>query len=367
MSSKNSSVVIDRDGIRMEKSFILDQDRFRIPVIKFEFTSKSEEPVIVRLLDSIPSEFDNDTVGFHEDYEGEYWESLEGNRVAFERRIEPEETVTTLYGIKGPTEDDSYLFEESEPTLYVNDADEDDGEELGNENLESEVQIKDGDAEDDTEETEPKSVENGDVSAPESLKVQIRDIQAKMQEFEAYVGALEEFLNEEGTGEQVIEQVQDDINEIESQLENVDDEIESRVSQTEEQIEAISDKVDGQNEKIEGVESEVDNIEGNVRGLNSRVNETEDTIESHDERLIEVAKTVEGNSEELEEVQSQVSTAQNIAEAAKQSADEANEGSEKAEENSERIESMEEDMQEVKDGLDDIQERFNALQNAFGN
>jgi prefoldin subunit 5 len=120
MSASDAELVqLEREGIHVTKQFTTEE--FAVPVVRFHFTSKLEQPVSVRLLDSIPTEFDLDgnDPGFHPDFEGDYWELLEGNRVRFERVIKPGEEVDTLYGVPGPTAEDSYLFETT-PTMYVN-------------------------------------------------------------------------------------------------------------------------------------------------------------------------------------------------------------------------------------------------------
>jgi hypothetical protein len=102
-------VTVSTGEVRVGKAF--EADRFPVPAIAFEIESLADEPIRVRLVDDIPESFPMEGVGFHPDYEGDNWTAYRDNRVAYERTLEPGESVLTVYGIRidDPGEADDFL------------------------------------------------------------------------------------------------------------------------------------------------------------------------------------------------------------------------------------------------------------------
>ncbi len=96
--SGNEVVSSSESGVTIEKSF--DGEEFAVPAIRFELRSDHDDAVTVRLTDRIPSDFPMDNVGFHPEYENENWTAYKDHRVQFERTLEPNESLTTVYGIR---------------------------------------------------------------------------------------------------------------------------------------------------------------------------------------------------------------------------------------------------------------------------
>lgn len=97
-SGTPSSVVVSRDGVTVEKSF--GSDDFPIPTITFVIRSERTEPVDVRFVDPVPDDVALEGVGFHPRFGSEHW-SIEGEDIAFERSMDPEDEFTTVYGLRG--------------------------------------------------------------------------------------------------------------------------------------------------------------------------------------------------------------------------------------------------------------------------
>ncbi|WP_458190446.1 AAA family ATPase [Haladaptatus sp. NG-WS-4] len=97
-SNGNETITRSENGITVEKSF--DGDEFAVPAVRFELRSDREEEVTVRITDRIPEDFPMDNVGFHPDYENENWTAYKDHRVQFERTLDPNEQLTTVYGIR---------------------------------------------------------------------------------------------------------------------------------------------------------------------------------------------------------------------------------------------------------------------------
>jgi predicted nucleic acid-binding Zn-ribbon protein len=104
-------VYVSNGDVQVEKSFVADE--FPVPAIKFRIASDSQESAHVRIVDQIPDDFPMEGVGFHPDFESENWAAYKDHRVEYERTLEPNESVETVYGVRLDklSEADSFLTE----------------------------------------------------------------------------------------------------------------------------------------------------------------------------------------------------------------------------------------------------------------
>ncbi|MFC7154921.1 hypothetical protein ACFQPA_05560 [Halomarina halobia] len=118
MSAAETDIVtVEEGGISVEKSFAPDE--FSVPAIAFALENARDDPVAVRLVDDLPDGVSPDDVGFHPEYGEDYW-SVEDDRLVFERRFDPAETYTTVYGLRAADLDSVERFL-VEPTLEAMD------------------------------------------------------------------------------------------------------------------------------------------------------------------------------------------------------------------------------------------------------
>ena len=104
---------VRQSGIEAGKSY--EAERFPVPAISLTIRSEREDPVTVRLADRVPEDVSMDDVGFHPEYGSEFW-SVDGHTLVFERELEPEEEIETVYGLRGPEADEPERFL-GEPTI----------------------------------------------------------------------------------------------------------------------------------------------------------------------------------------------------------------------------------------------------------
>ncbi|SFR71257.1 hypothetical protein SAMN04487947_3815 [Halogeometricum rufum] len=129
-SDVGGPVYVSNGDVQVEKSFVADE--FPVPAIKFRITSDSEESAHVRIVDQIPDDFPMEGVGFHPDFESDNWAAYKDHRVEYERTLEPNESVETVYGVRldKVSEADSFLTEpvlERPPVPKEDDEHDDDG------------------------------------------------------------------------------------------------------------------------------------------------------------------------------------------------------------------------------------------------
>ena len=94
----SETVTTASDGVTVEKSF--EPDDFPVPAIAFDLHSTRDTAASVRLVDTVPDDVGPEDIGFHPKYGAEFWD-VDGDRIVFEREIAPEESYTTVYGLRG--------------------------------------------------------------------------------------------------------------------------------------------------------------------------------------------------------------------------------------------------------------------------
>lgn len=114
------TVSVRDGGVSVKKQYAPDE--FPIPAIRFEIESDCEDPVSIRLTESIPESFPMDSIGFHPDYHSDQWSAYSDHRVQFTGTVEPDSPLVTVYGIRHDKEFDPTSFL-SEPTITKNPTD----------------------------------------------------------------------------------------------------------------------------------------------------------------------------------------------------------------------------------------------------
>jgi len=124
-SDPETPVSVSTGDVRVGKGF--EAERFPVPAVAFEIESLADEPIRIRLVDRIPESFAMEGVGFHPDYDSDNWTAYRDHRVAYERTLDPGESVLTVYGIRIDDPDEATAFLD-EPTVELLDIDTGDGD-----------------------------------------------------------------------------------------------------------------------------------------------------------------------------------------------------------------------------------------------
>ncbi|MFB6223965.1 MAG: hypothetical protein ABEH86_09900 [Haloarcula sp.] len=347
-------ITVASDGVTVIKRF--EADEFPVPAIAFNLKSRRSDPVTVRLSDTVPETVAVEDLGFHPEYGSEYWDINE-DRIAFEKELEPEADYTTVYGIRATGTDDVEKFltepelEDVDPPLdedeeelvgsgddavrdvISGDADsvpglEDEGEDEDIETLELSDPNNQSSADEATEDGETATtadVKSGSVVATmaqeirqqnvsaEDVKIlkqaldavsddtsgvndaRIQRIQSDIADLRAYTGALEEFLEENGTGEDMIEEFSEQVSDFEETLESFEDEIESTTETTAE----AAEKVERLSSDVESVEGQLDDLEDEIEAVREELGEGE---------LVERIDETESEIQELKQWREQLSS-----------------------------------------------------------
>lgn len=270
----------------------IDEELTANPAVVYEVGCTTDQPTRVRLRDSVPSPFDGDDITFADGYHDEDW-TIDGDEVVFQTLVEPDEQLRTLFGVE--TSDPSALTAFlSEPTVEMASGTGSDGENWGvisadlvdmmiddtvggppsetatdgsgvqaasGESIEQFARQLDGETLT-AEQSERIRTALG-LESVASMDARIEHCQQQLSDLSAYVDALETFLDEEGSGRQLVKSFRADVDTVESELESLNDEL----TETTDEQTALRGRVDELEtavESLQGVRDDVVDLEDSL-------------------------------------------------------------------------------------------------------
>jgi uncharacterized protein YoxC len=319
-------MTVASDGLSVTKRF--EEDEFPVPAIAFEIRSERPETVTVRLVDDVPEGVAVDDLGFHPEYGSEYW-TIEEDRITFEREIEAESEYTTVYGIRATGADDVDRFLD-EPRIEAVDPPLEEGTEVVDEDSSDIVRdLVSGDSEsvpgldDEGDPGTPEGegpdlgelgaageesllgalaaeIRNGNVDdddlallrealavdgASGSTEARVERLQRDVADLLAYTDALEEFLDENGAGAEVVEGLREDVENalgevrdvretiqtVQTEVRAVEDEVETEVESVDEELANVSHRIDALDEHVGDID--VSEVEAQLADVESEIEE----------------------------------------------------------------------------------------------
>lgn len=109
----SQAIVLTKQGVTVQKELVTEG--VPLPAVRFAIESDRSVPMAVRMAERLPDSVSVRDIGFHEEYDRECWRTDGGQRLAFERVIEPGERVITVYFIRDSIDDLSHF--EQPPTI----------------------------------------------------------------------------------------------------------------------------------------------------------------------------------------------------------------------------------------------------------
>jgi len=140
-----------------------------------------------------------------------------------------------------------------------------------------------------------------------SVVARVDKLQKDVNNVVAYTDALEEFLDENGTGEQLVEGFRDDVESLQAEIDQFESElssVESTTTENDEQIDSLSEEVQSVEGSVESVESQVDDVESEIGDLEAELSDVTDELESIREGMSDgdVESKIEAIDDEIEEL-----------------------------------------------------------------
>lgn len=442
------TVTVSGGGVTLRKQFV--EDDYAVRTIQFVVANDADEERTVAITETIPTEFSADAVGFHPEYGADHWTSSDDESAEFERDFDADEEYTTVYGLKIDDTDDAEAFM-SEPRLVVDGEEADEGEGASDVDAAATDDISvakiDGDERPETSldvENPGESTENGaendeavigpslpadagevtavpgpetgsvvarlveelrrndvdgdqkailreqlDLGVPSQTKARIDQLTNRVETVAAYADALEEFIDEDGTAQEVIDDFEtqvsalrediatireqtssntseigaltDDLGSLETQVDGLEatlddvgdqaDDIEDSLSTTDSQLENVEsdlrqaeDRIETNAQDVDDLDTDLSEVEGDLSDVEERVTETEDDVETLDDAAAELRNDLDDVDAEVGDVE-----------------DEVDELDETTAENAKDIQSIDADVANLDDEVDNVEANIEDL------
>lgn len=339
-------VVETIENVSVRKS--LDLEKYDIPTVIYELESGREESVDVTIRESIPDSVSIEDVGFHRNKGAENWK-VDGEDLVFEYSLAPGEVCETIYAVRTDTTvvtDDLFTSPEdvdvtpaetavptatpmtrsgAESPYGSGDGSIEEEEEEGRSTPAGGVDLDETglDGEDvpdgSTESLADRLAEEiraGEVSA-ESLDVlqdsllneadtggavdaRLTQLQQDVGDLRAYKNALEAFLEDEGSAQEIIEAFEQRLDEVESEVTSLRasvDTLESRSDSHESDIQTMDADIDD-------ISSEHEELVGEFESLAADLDGVEDRLPEYpiDDRMDELESQIESIGEFVDDL-----------------------------------------------------------------
>ncbi|WP_318569544.1 hypothetical protein [Salinigranum marinum] len=178
--------------------------------------------------------------------------------------------------------------------------------------LAAEVRRGDADEEDVAALRDALGVNDDPAEIPRSLDLRIGRLQTQVEDLAAYAEGIREFLDDEGTAEELIEGFRADVESVEEGLEELStraDEAADDRSHLQEDVTDLRADVSEQDDRLDGVDDRLDGITERLGGVDDRLDGVDDHLAAVDDRLDDVdarATAAEETAERLDDEMGEV-------------------------------------------------------------
>lgn len=338
----DESTTTTTDGVTVEKT-VRRKDEETLSV-EFTVTTTLDHPISLVIEEPIPADVTLEEIGFHSDYWNNWF--VEENHLELCVDLEPEADHFTLYGVQADAETDPGWFL-AEPTIDVthkagtaptteDDADaaatqqttttgtESDSQPTAPESdSESAVPDEESSTTDDSREPTDSSMlaalaadieaadpdskpldvirntlDRQDTGSPTSVQVRLERVESEVNELAAYTDALEEFLDEYGDGQSLLQS-------IEAEHER----FESRLDTTAQQLDTLDDQLDTLDDHasmLESLQADLEAVDSRLAALESGHEATDDRTHANEQALEGLSRSVSDLQDHVERVESTV-------------------------------------------------------------
>ena len=166
----------------------------------------------------------------------------------------------------------------------------------GDELVDMVVEMLDADASQEQHSRLANELSDLDISRS-SLELRVMYLQSQLQDLATYTDAMEEFLDEHGTGESVLTEVLDELHAVREQLECVREEqaaIDTRLEAFEDRTGQLETRFESRQEAVDADLSQVEaTLESQGQSVNSELRTLEDTVEDVEENQATVQDQIE--------------------------------------------------------------------------
>lgn len=324
-----------RQGVELRKHYT--ESEYNLPSVVYELTSDRREPVSVRIVEELDETLDPSNIGFRKEESKKNW-TVRGMELILDCELPPESTCEKVFALRPEstydpeelvTDPDKFevtpkdpltvnskrsgSFKRSASTTEENrngaidhaedstepgDTDSSPIDEISlGPDSDGPVARESHDKQPDESETlidrlvaeleaEAGSKESREYlrenfaakSRSNSVDARIRQLQSDLADLRAYTNALETFLDDRGSANEIIGEFEDRIDSFEDELSS----LESNVDNHEELISNVQNRSDGIEERLESTSSDLDSLTGTVEELRTDLSSIDDRVPEYD-------------------------------------------------------------------------------------
>lgn len=133
------------------------------------------------------------------------------------------------------------------------------------------------------------------IEAPRSTGARIEHVESRVTEFEAYIEALEAFIDENGTADEIIADLEATVDGLKDEVASLEDELE----EVREQQADMRETFDGHDDEMSAVEERIEALETQIGDLDSTASDQISRIENLEEDHRELRSELEDGQQDL--------------------------------------------------------------------
>ncbi|MFB6104411.1 MAG: hypothetical protein ABEJ57_04905 [Halobacteriaceae archaeon] len=141
-----------------------------------------------------------------------------------------------------------------------------------------------------------------ELGSDQSTETRLGHLQSRVSDLEAYSQAIEEFIDEHGSAQQLLRSVEDDL----TTLANRVDELESTTEQAASDRQSLRGDVSDVADQVSAIEADIDDVAGDVDRLQEELNAVRGDVAEVDQDVEEVRDEVSAVDEEVQHVREDV-------------------------------------------------------------
>lgn len=215
-----------------------------------------------------------------------------------------------------------------------------------------------------------------DLGVPRSVDARISKLQTQMSDMEAYTQALERFIDEEGSAQEVVESFERDLEDVSASVDSMAGRIadaETERAELDAELHGLADEVDDVAGRLEEAEGDVAATESRVVDLSTELDEVAGTVATAESDVSSLTEWVEDHESDISSLNDEVAAVESDVEAVADRVDalatrvDSVESDQYATDDVEAaVDDLESDVDSIRDELDDVQQFRERINSAFG-
>lgn len=300
--------VAEGEEVRLRKRF--EPDRFHQPAVVYEIGSEREDPGQVTLIETIPEGLSPSDVGFTGPETQQGWE-IKGPKLVFKTTLDPDETVETACVARREAAGDIEALLGEPDAFEVSPAAEASGSFTRSASADAaappaeqtaapaattdatdrEQVVEQFVAELQTGAVSPESIETlreelgVAEEPPRSVDARLKQLQTDLSDVRAYTNALEAFIDDQGSAEEIIARFERRLDSLTDTVEDLDGEVadnDAELDRLQADVGDLESEVQALTRQLQAIDETLDSVDEDLESLDHRLDDFEDALPDYD-------------------------------------------------------------------------------------